>query len=85
MKIVSIVGSLRQNSWNHKLTRVATDILKSKGVEVEEASLGGLTLFNGDLDDGTFPRNLWRPCVAPCKAPTACCLPVPSTITPYRQ
>ncbi|MCY4365031.1 MAG: NAD(P)H-dependent oxidoreductase [Chloroflexi bacterium] len=56
MKVVSIVGSLRQDSWNHKLTRAATDILRSKGVEVEEASLGGLTLFSGDLDDGTFPE-----------------------------
>ena len=55
MKVVSIVGSLRQDSWNHKLTRVAVDILNSRGVEVEEVSLAGLTLFNGDLDDGTFP------------------------------
>ena len=31
------------------------EILKGKGVEVEEASLAELTLFNGDLDDGTFP------------------------------
>ena len=56
MKIVSIVGSLRQDSWNHKLTRVAVDILKGKGVEVHEGGLDGLTLFNGDLDDGTFPE-----------------------------
>ena len=55
MKIVSIVGSLRQDSWNHKLSRAATSILEARGVEVEEASLAGLTLFNGDLDDGTFP------------------------------
>ena len=56
MKIVSIVGSLRQDSWNHRLSRAATEVLKSKGVEVEEASLAGLSLFNGDLDDGTFPE-----------------------------
>ena len=55
MKIVSIVGSLRQDSWNHRLSRAAIDILKGKGVAVEEASLSELTLFNGDLDDGTFP------------------------------
>ena len=55
MKIVSIVGSLRQDSWNHRLSRAAINILKGKGVEVEEASLAELTLFNGDLDDGTFP------------------------------
>lgn len=55
MKIVSIVGSLRQDSWNHKLARLAGRVLETKGVDVEEASLAGLTLFNGDLDDGTFP------------------------------
>ena len=55
MKVVSIVGSLRQDSWNHRLTQVAIGILKGKGIEVEEASLAGLPLFNGDLDDGTFP------------------------------
>lgn len=55
MKIVSIVGSLRQDSWNHKLTRAAVDILNGKGVEVVETSLADITLFNGDLDDGTFP------------------------------
>ena len=55
MKIVSIVGSLRQDSWNHRLARAAAKVLKEKGVDVEEASLAELTLFNGDLDDGTFP------------------------------
>ena len=55
MKIVTIVGSLRQDSWNHKLTRVAAGILRGKGIEVEETSLADITLFNGDLDDGTFP------------------------------
>ena len=56
MKIVSIVGSLRQDSWNHRLARAAIEVLKGKGVDVEEASLAGLPLFNGDLDDGTFPE-----------------------------
>ncbi len=56
MKIVSIVGSLRQDSWNHKLSRAAANILRDRGVAVEEASLAGLPLFNGDLDDGTFPE-----------------------------
>ena len=55
MKIVTIVGSLRQDSWNHKLTKATIEILKGKGVEVEETSLADITLFNGDLDDGTFP------------------------------
>lgn len=55
MKVVSIVGSLRQDSWNHKLARAAAAILEAKGVAVQEGSLAGLPLFNGDLDDGTFP------------------------------
>ena len=55
MKIVSIVASLRQDSWNHRLARAAIAVLKAKGVAVEEASLADLPLFNGDLDDGTFP------------------------------
>jgi chromate reductase len=56
MKIVSIVGSLRQDSWNHRLARLAARVLETRGVEVEEGNLAGLTLFNGDLDDGTFPE-----------------------------
>ena len=54
MKIVSLVGSLRQDSWNHRLVRAATEDLETKGIEVEAVSLD-LPLFNGDLDDGTFP------------------------------
>lgn len=55
MKIVSIVGSLRQDSWNHKLSRLAIPMLQAKGAEVTEASLAGLPLFNGDLDGGEYP------------------------------
>ncbi len=55
MKIVSIVASLRQDSWNHRLARLAARVLETRGVAVEEANLTGLPLFNGDLDDGTFP------------------------------
>lgn len=56
MRIVSIVASLRQDSWNHRLSRAAIAMLQEKGAEVVEASLAGLPLFNGDLDDGTFPQ-----------------------------
>ena len=56
MKIVTIVASLRQDSWNHRLSRAAIEVLKGKGVDVAEATLAGLPLFNGDLDDGTFPE-----------------------------
>ncbi len=56
MKIVSIVGSLRQDSWNHKLSRLAIPMLQDQGAEVTEASLAGLPLFNGDLDGGGYPE-----------------------------
>ena len=56
MKIVSIVGSLRQDSWNHKLSRLAIPMLQAQGAEVAEASLAGLPLFNGDLDGGEYPE-----------------------------
>ncbi len=56
MKIVSIVGSLRQDSWNHKLSRLAIPMLQTRGAEVAEASLAGMPLFNGDLDGGGFPE-----------------------------
>ncbi len=56
MRIVSIVGSLRQGSWNHKLSRPAIQLLQEQGVEVEEASLAELTLFNGDRDGGEYPE-----------------------------
>ena len=56
MEIVSIVASLRQDSWNHKLSRLALALLRERGVAVAEASLAGLPLFNGDLDGGEFPE-----------------------------
>ncbi len=56
MKIVSMVGSLRRDSWNHKLSRQGVLMLRARGVDVEEASLAGLPLFNGDLDGGGYPE-----------------------------
>ena len=56
MKIVSIVASLRPDSWNHKLARAAASVLQARGIEVGEASLAGLPLFSGDLDCLGFPE-----------------------------
>ncbi len=58
MRIVSIVGSLRSDSWNHKLARAAADMLRAQGVTVAEAGLSGLPLFNGELDGGGFPESV---------------------------
>ncbi len=56
MEIVSIVASLRQDSWNHKLSRLAVELLRERGATVTAASLAGLPLFNGDLDGGEYPE-----------------------------
>lgn len=50
MKVIGITGSLRRNSWNRKLLRIALGILRSKGVEVEEVSLEGIPLYNADME-----------------------------------
>lgn len=55
MEIVSIVASLRPDSWNHKLSTVAARLLRERGATVADASLADLPLFNGDLDGGEFP------------------------------
>ncbi len=51
MRVVGIAGSLRRNSWNRKLLRIALDILRSKGVEVEEVSLKDIPPYNADVED----------------------------------
>ena len=56
MKVVSIVGSLRQDSWNHRLSRLAIEVLRQKGVETVELSLADLPMFNGDLDGPNRPE-----------------------------
>ena len=55
MEIVSIVASLRPDSWNHKLSTVAARLLRERGATVAAASLADLPLFNGDRDGGEFP------------------------------
>ena len=58
MEIVSIVASLRQDSWNHKLSNLAARMLRERGVAVTEGSLADLPLFNGDLDGGEYPPSV---------------------------
>ena len=36
MKVLAISGSLRQNSWNRKLLRLASEVLKKHGAVVED-------------------------------------------------
>jgi NAD(P)H-dependent FMN reductase len=34
MKVLAISGSLRQESWNRKLLKLAVEVLNQRGVEV---------------------------------------------------
>ena len=70
MEIVSIVASLRPDSWNHKLSNIAARLLRERGATVAAASLSDLPLFNGDLDGGEFPPPVAL-CGTPCTALTA--------------
>ena len=56
MKVLAIVGSLRRDSWNRKLLRLAAEVLEKKGVRVEEADLGQLPMYNWDLEADGYPE-----------------------------
>jgi chromate reductase len=55
MKVLGIVGSLRKESWNRKLWRLARKILEGKGVEVTEADIGSIPLYNADVQAQGYP------------------------------
>ncbi|HZA23695.1 MAG TPA: NADPH-dependent FMN reductase [Dehalococcoidia bacterium] len=55
MKVLTISGSLRQNSWNRKLLRLASVVLKRQGAEVEEFDLTPLPIYNGDVEAKGLP------------------------------
>jgi len=52
MKIIAVPGSLRKNSYNLALLRVAAG-LAPDGVTIEIASLDGIPLYNGDEENAT--------------------------------
>jgi chromate reductase len=49
MKIIAISGSLRKDSYNSALVR-ALIALAPAGMEIEQAEVGNLPLFNSDLE-----------------------------------
>jgi chromate reductase, NAD(P)H dehydrogenase (quinone) len=49
VRIVGIAGSLRKASFNAALLRAAAELAPA-GTEVEIASIGGIPLYNGDLE-----------------------------------
>jgi chromate reductase len=58
MKVLAISGSLRQNSWNRKLLRLASKVLKKQGAEVEEFDLTPLPMYNGDIEAKGLPDSV---------------------------
>ncbi len=54
MKILAISGSLRKDSYNTSLLRVAQSVAP-QGVEIELADIGALPLFNQDIE-ANFPE-----------------------------
>ena len=51
MRILGISGSLRRGSYNRRLLRVAGDALPPGAVLVEWEGLGGLPIFDEDLEE----------------------------------
>ncbi len=54
MKVLAMVGSLRQGSYN-KLTLRAAIELKPVGMEIESADIGVLPLYDDDLREAGYP------------------------------
>lgn len=49
LRIVGLVGSLRARSYNRMLFRAACELAPA-ALRVEEVEIGGLPLYNGDMD-----------------------------------
>lgn len=50
MNVLGISGSLRQDSWNHKLLQAAGQILESKGADVEIVGLEHVEMYHPDVE-----------------------------------
>ncbi len=57
-KVAVFVGSLRKESFNRKMARVLTS-LAPEGLTLEVIEIGGLPLYNQDLDDEGRPPAAW--------------------------
>jgi chromate reductase, NAD(P)H dehydrogenase (quinone) len=60
MNILGISGSLRANSLNTKLLRIALQHAEGSGAIVSVASIGDLPLYDGDVEDRGFPQQVLR-------------------------
>ncbi|HLW75094.1 MAG TPA: NADPH-dependent FMN reductase [Gammaproteobacteria bacterium] len=54
MKVMAMVGSLRQASYNKLALRAAQE-LKPADMEIENSDLGGLPLYNDDIRQEGYP------------------------------
>lgn len=59
MKIVAIVGSLRQDSINKKAARAFQEQLPA-GAEMEFGEIGDIPLYNQDVQQSGFPATVTR-------------------------
>ena len=55
MAVLGIAGSLRQNSWNRRLLKLALGIVQEMGKEVEEFDLLPLPMYNPALEVDGYP------------------------------
>ena len=54
MKVLAMVGSLRQGSYNKLALRAAME-LKPAGMEIEVGDIGALPLYNDDVREAGYP------------------------------
>src|SRR2546430_16151487 len=52
---VAFAGSLRKESWNKKLLRLAIDAAREAGLEARELDLAEVPLYSADVETGGFP------------------------------
>jgi chromate reductase len=52
---LAFAGSLRKESWNKKLLRLAVEAAREAGLEVQEFDLCDIPLYNADVEAHGFP------------------------------
>src|SRR5258708_3836330 len=52
---VALAGSLRKESWNKKLLRLAIDAAREAGLEARELGLAEVPLYSADVEAVGFP------------------------------
>jgi len=57
--IIGIAGSLRKGSYNAALLRAATELAPA-GLRIEDASIRGIPLYDGDLEVESGIPLSWR-------------------------